>query len=77
MWRGDAPTVRRSVLLVMATFLACYLFFIFFPVAGPYYEFERPEGLFVRNLPARMVYGTLALGSAYGAALPSSHVATT
>jgi hypothetical protein len=76
-WRGDAPNVRRSVLLIMATFLACYLVFIFFPVAGPYYEFERPAGLFVQNLPARLVYGTLAQGSAYGAAFPSSHVAAT
>lgn len=76
-WRGDGPNVRRSVLLVMATFLVCYLIFIFFPVAGPYYEFERPEGLFVQNLPARLVYGTLAQGSAYGAAFPSSHVAAT
>ena len=61
----------------MATFLACYLIFIFFPVAGPYYEFERPKGLFVQNLPARLVYGTLTQGSAYGAAFPSSHVAAT
>lgn len=76
-WRGDAPKMRRSVLLIMATFLACYLVFIFFPVAGPYYEFERPEGLFVQNLPARLVYGTLSQGSAYGAAFPSSHVAAT
>jgi hypothetical protein len=75
--RGDALNVRRSVLLVMATFLACYLVFIFFPVAGPYYEFEHPAGLFVQNLPARLVYGTLAHGSAYGAAFPSSHVAVT
>ncbi|NNG14949.1 MAG: hypothetical protein HKM89_00625 [Gemmatimonadales bacterium] len=77
LWRGDGPSARRSVLLVMATFLVCYLVFVFVPVAGPYYEFERPEGLLVHNLPARLVYGTLAQGSAYGAAFPSSHVAAT
>lgn len=76
-WRGDTPSLRRSVLQIMATFLVCYLAFVFFPVAGPYYEFERPAGTFIDNLPARLVYGILAQGSAYGAALPSSHVAAT
>ncbi len=62
---------------VIGVFLLCYLTYVFFPVAGPYYEFERPTGEFVANGPARMVYGALASGSAYGAAFPSSHVAAT
>ena len=65
------------VLAVMATFIACYLFFLFFPVAGPYYEFPRPASWFVENGPARLVYRILAAGSSYGAAFPSSHVAAT
>jgi len=76
-WRRDLKNVRRAVFFVMATFLACYLAFIFFPVAGPYYEFARPDASFIDNLPARLVYGTLAQGSAFGAAFPSSHVAAT
>ena len=32
---------------------------------------------FIDNFTARLVYGTLANGSAYGAAFPSSHVAAT
>jgi membrane-associated phospholipid phosphatase len=74
-WKGDLTAVRRFVLVVMATFVICYLFFIFFPVAGPYYEFPRPPGWFIDNMPARLAYEALATGSSYGAAFPSSHVA--
>jgi hypothetical protein len=73
--RADRAAVRRFVLAVMATFVVCYLCFIFFPVAGPYYEFPRPAGAFVANPAARLVYAMLAQGSSYGAAFPSSHVA--
>jgi membrane-associated phospholipid phosphatase len=74
-WKGDVAAVRRFVLIVMTTFVLCYLFFIFFPVAGPYYEFTRPAAWFTANLPARLAYDALATGSSYGAAFPSSHVA--
>ena len=74
-WRGDLQAVRRFVLVVIATFVICYLIFIFFPVAGPYYEFRRPAAWFTDNLPARLTYEALASGSSYGAAFPSSHVA--
>jgi len=75
LWRGDLVAVRRFVLAVMTTFVLCYLAFIFFPVAGPYYVFPRPAAWFVDNPAARLVYDTLAEGSSYGAAFPSSHVA--
>jgi membrane-associated phospholipid phosphatase len=74
-WRGDLQAVRRFVLVVIATFVICYLAFMFFPVAGPYYEFPRPAAWFTNNLPARLTYEALAGGSSYGAAFPSSHVA--
>jgi hypothetical protein len=77
LWRGDLVAVRRFVLAVMTTFVICYLVFMFFPVAGPYYVFPRPDGWFVANPAARLVYDTLAEGSSYGAAFPSSHVAAT
>jgi membrane-associated phospholipid phosphatase len=77
LFRGDLAAVRRFVLAVMATFVACYLAFIFFPVAGPYYMFPRPSAWFLDNGAARLVYRTLAQGSSYGAAFPSSHVAAT
>jgi membrane-associated phospholipid phosphatase len=68
---------RRFVQSVIPTFVACYLFFVFLPVAGPYYVFERPTGAFVANLPARLAYLVLSGGSSFGAAFPSSHVAAT
>jgi membrane-associated phospholipid phosphatase len=77
LYRGDLPAVRRFVLSVMTTFVVCYLVFIFFPVAGPYYMFPRPSPWFLDNAAARLVYDTLAEGSSYGAAFPSSHVAAT
>jgi membrane-associated phospholipid phosphatase len=62
---------------LIATFLLCYVTYLLLPVAGPYYEFPRPTGAFVDNEAARLVYATLARGSAFGAAFPSSHVAAT
>lgn len=73
--RRDLESLRHFVLVVMTVFVLCYLVFLFFPVAGPYYFFERPPAWFTDNLPARVVYTTLASGSSYGAAFPSSHVA--
>jgi membrane-associated phospholipid phosphatase len=74
-WKGDIQAVRRFVLVVIATFVVCYLTFIFFPVGGPYYAFPRPEAWFTSNIAARLTYEALSTGSSYGAAFPSSHVA--
>ena len=73
--RGQIDQARHFVFAVMATFVVCYLCFLFFPVAGPYYTFPRPDPWFTDNGPARLVYATLAAASSYGAAFPSSHVA--
>ncbi|MFL5507870.1 MAG: phosphatase PAP2 family protein [Gemmatimonadales bacterium] len=77
MLRPTRGGIRRFLQAVIPTFLACYLFFVFLPVAGPYYVFEHPTGAFVANLPARLAYAVLSEGSSYGAAFPSSHVAAT
>ncbi len=74
---GQRAAARRAVSWIFATFLLCYLAFLIFPVAGPYYEFPRPDAWFLDNPAAHLVYATLAKGSAYGAAFPSSHVAAT
>lgn len=62
---------------VITCFMLCYAVFVLFPVSGPYYQFERPTGEFVANLPAQLVYASLSGGSSFGAAFPSSHVAAT
>ncbi|MGI9041450.1 MAG: phosphatase PAP2 family protein [Gemmatimonadales bacterium] len=77
LWRRDFPAARHFVLVVMTTFVLCYLVFIFFPVAGPSYVFPPPPDWLLDNPAARLVYQTLATGSSYGTAFPSSHVAAT
>ncbi|HEX9754841.1 MAG TPA: phosphatase PAP2 family protein [Gemmatimonadales bacterium] len=72
--RKQPERARTVVTLIVATFLVCYVCFLLFPVAGPYYEFPRPTGPLVDNWAARLVYATLSKGSSYGAAFPSSHV---
>ena len=43
LWTGATwPRSGASCWSVMTTFVVCYLVFIFFPVAGPYYMFPRP-----------------------------------
>lgn len=75
--KRDAVNTERTVRWELSVFLISYICFLFFPVAGPYYEFSRPAAWFLDNPAARMVYGALDRGSAYGAAFPSSHVAGT
>lgn len=69
--------LRRTMFVVIVTLLGCYLVFLAYPVAGPYFEFARPDAWFLDNPPARLVYATLASGSSFGSAFPSSHVAAT
>lgn len=75
--RGQQADLRRAMLWLLTAYLTCYTVFLLYPVAGPYYEFPRPAAWFLDNPMARLVYGTLDKGSAYGAAFPSSHVAAT
>lgn len=74
---GRTGALRRTMLAIVGAYVVCYLVFLFYPVAGPYYEFPRPAAAFLDNPAARLVYRLLARGSAYGAAFPSSHVAAT
>jgi len=76
-WQHNRGALRHTVLALTVTFLCCYLVFLFLPVAGPYYQYPRPSADFLDNPTARLVYATLATGSSYGAAFPSSHVAAT
>jgi membrane-associated phospholipid phosphatase len=75
--RRDRAAIDHYLAVVISTFILCYLCYVLWPVAGPYYVFDRPTGEFVANLPARWVYAGLSSGSAFGAAFPSSHVAAT
>jgi membrane-associated phospholipid phosphatase len=75
--RGRWSDARQVVFATMLAFVACYLVFILFPVAGPNYAFPHPTGPVREVWSARLVYHLLAGGSSVGAAFPSSHIAAT
>jgi membrane-associated phospholipid phosphatase len=75
--RRPREDFRILVFTIMATFVAHYVFFIFFPVQGPRYLYPSPEGGIEAGLVYRLVHRVLETGSAQGAAFPSSHVGAT
>lgn len=74
---GRRAAARHVLWTMMLAFVACYVVFVLFPVAGPNYAFEHPSGPVRDVWSAELVYGVLAAGSSFGAAFPSSHVAAT
>jgi len=72
------PNSAQNVLFTtMLAFTLCYIVFALYPVAGPNYTFDHPTGPVRDVWSARLVYGLLGTGSAFGTAFPSSHVAAT
>jgi len=74
---GRRDGARDVLHATMLAFVTCYLVFLLYPVAGPYYAFDHPTGPVREVWSARLIYGILAGGSAFGTAFPSSHVAAT
>jgi membrane-associated phospholipid phosphatase len=72
---GRREALRYALTVVLAVFLFCYVVFIVFPVAGPWYVFERPRADEMGWLFPRMEHAVLAAAASEGAAFPSSHVA--
>lgn len=72
---GRREGARSTLLLMMATFYACYTVFLAFPVAGPRYLFppaaNAATAVPIAAFTRRFLQGT----SAWGTAFPSSHVA--
>ncbi len=73
--RGRLRGFRELVYVELVVFCACYLVFIFFPVAGPFYQFPEIGGELASGPFYRLVHWVLADGGSKGAAFPSSHVA--
>jgi hypothetical protein len=63
---GRRTEYREVLTAILATFYTCFLCFIVFPVAGPWYARAHTSGV---------VDTLLTHGSSKGAAFPSSHVA--
>ena len=66
---------RISMAVVGTAYISCYLWYIFWPVTGPYWQLPQPipdtEGWFFPQLTNSIVAG----GSSRGSAFPSSHIA--
>lgn len=73
--RGAYASFRGALTTILATFYFCYLVFIVFPVAGPWYYFPRPDAADVGWFFPFVIRRVLAAGASQGAAFPSSHVA--
>jgi membrane-associated phospholipid phosphatase len=72
---GRTQSAREAVTLIMAAFYVCYAVFAFFPVAGPRYVFPLAQNAATAVWPARVTQQLLNSASAWGTAMPSSHVA--
>lgn len=66
---------RVSMAVVAGTYYFCYLWYVFFPVTGPYWQFPLPDpntqGWFFPQLANKVIAGASSRGSAF----PSSHIA--
>jgi membrane-associated phospholipid phosphatase len=74
-YSGRRRESRAAVLAMMTTFYACYAFFLLFPVAGPRYCFAVADNAATAVPLAVFSRRLLEMGSAWGTAFPSSHVA--
>jgi membrane-associated phospholipid phosphatase len=75
--RGRREAARRVLFTTLLAYVACWIVFVLWPVAGPNYAFEHPTGAVRAVWSARLVYAVLDGGSSFGSAFPSSHVAAT
>ncbi len=76
LWfRRSRAAFEIAIGVVSLSFYVSFLFFIAFPVAGPYYVFPHPDPESVGYVMPRIVRWVLNHGSSVGAAFPSSHVA--
>jgi membrane-associated phospholipid phosphatase len=73
-WFSGTTALRHGVFALMLTFLAHYVFFIYFPVSGPRYLFPSPGGVLAEGPVYQLAHRILEAGSSRGAAFPSSHV---
>jgi membrane-associated phospholipid phosphatase len=74
-FRKKIEGFRELVFVELVVFFGCYLVFIFFPVAGPHYQFPLIGGELAEGRMYRFVHWVLSDGGSKGAAFPSSHVA--
>jgi membrane-associated phospholipid phosphatase len=73
--RGRREEFRYVLAVTLGTFYVCYLCFIVFPVAGPWYRRPHPSYAHMNLFFPAVVQQVLDHWASKGAAFPSSHVA--
>jgi len=73
--RGKRREFRYVLAVTLGTFYVCYLCFILFPVAGPWYRRPHPSYAHMNLFFPAVVQQVLDHWASKGAAFPSSHVA--
>jgi membrane-associated phospholipid phosphatase len=66
---------RISVSVIGAAYIACYVWYVFWPVTGPYWQLPKPDPSAEGWLFPQITNTLVANGSSRGSAFPSSHVA--
>jgi len=72
-WRGRLREFDEAVFVLMLTFVACFVWYLFVPVAGPRYFWQAQSA--ATGTVRALVLDLLEAGSSRGTAFPSSHVA--
>lgn len=67
--------LERYLTALMLVFVVCQLWFIAFPVAGPFHYYPEPDPYSMGRIFPPLVHSILHGGSSVGTAFPSSHCA--
>ncbi len=74
-FQGRIGAFREVVFAECLAFNVCLICYIFLPVAGPRYVFEKIGGQLAKGFLHRLTHIILSMGSSKGTAFPSSHSA--
>ena len=74
-FQGKYQAFHEAVFAEIFTFNACLIWYIFMPVAGPRYDFEKIKGTLANGFFYRLTHAILSRASSRGTAFPSSHAA--
>ena len=73
--QGRHEAFHEVVFGEVLTFNLCLIWYIFMPVMGPYYKFEKIRGSLADGFFFKLVHMILANAASKGTAFPSSHCA--
>ena len=74
-FQGRHEAFHEVVFAEILTFNLCLIWYIFMPVAGPRYQFEKISGPLADGYVFKLVHMILSGASSKGTAFPSSHCA--